>query len=90
MQLTEGEFTDAIEVIDGKQYLKCKFSNCQLVYRGGQLPSMNGCHFHNCRWQFEDAADRTLVFMRLLYHGMGKHGADMIESAFNTIRTPLE
>ena len=89
MQAVRQDYNGVTEVIDGNQYTECKFENCQMIYRGGDIPSIKSCHFNNCTWQFEEAAERTLVFMRLIYHGMGDNGPQMIESAFKTIREPI-
>jgi len=82
-------FTGATEVIDGNQYNECSFQNCRLIYRGGEMPRISGCHFENCQWQFEEAAERTLIFMRQLYHGMGTGGAQLIEATLTQLRQPL-
>jgi hypothetical protein len=82
-------FKDSTEVLDGRQFTNCEFRNCTVVYRGGTLPAMNGCHFQDCHWQFEDAAERTMVFMRVLYHGMGEGGKRMVEAAFAQTRQPI-
>jgi hypothetical protein len=82
-------FTGATEVIDGNQYNECQFHNCRLIYRGGEMPRISGCHFENCQWQFEEAAERTLIFMRQLYHGMGTGGAQLIEATLAQLRQPL-
>ncbi len=82
-------FTGVTEVIDGNQYNECHFQNCRMIYRGGELPRISGCHFENCQWQFEDAAERTLIFMRQLYHGMGSGGAQLVEATLAQLRQPL-
>jgi hypothetical protein len=43
----------------------------------------------NCQWQFGDAAERTLNFMRQVYHGMGQGGAELVEATLNAIRQPV-
>jgi hypothetical protein len=81
--------SNASEVIDGNAYTDCRFDNCKLIFRGGEIPRISGCHFENCQWQFEDAAERTLVFMRQLYHGMGPGGAQLVEATLAQLRQPL-
>ena len=81
--------SNASEVIDGNTYTDCRFDNCKLVFRGGEIPRISGCHFENCQWQFEDAAERTLIFMRQLYHGMGPGGAQLVEATLAQLRQPL-
>ncbi len=44
---------------------------------------MSGCRFDDCNWQFEEAAERTLVFMRHLYHGMGPGGIQLVEATLS-------
>lgn len=82
-------YTNATEIIDGNDYQDCRFENCKMVFRGGEIPRISGCHFENCQWQFEDAAERTLIFMRQLYHGMGAGGAQLIEATLAQLRQPL-
>ena len=81
-------FAETTEVLDGNEFADCKFDNCQLLYRGGVIPKVEGCQFNNCQWRFEDSAERTLVFMRQLYHGMGAGGKQLMESTMNYIRQP--
>lgn len=89
MEYRDKTFSDVTEALDGNQYFNCRFENCQIIYRGGQLPGVNGCHFQDCRWQFEDAADRTMMFMRMLYHGLGDSGPKLVEGAFDAVRAPI-
>jgi hypothetical protein len=86
MQRNGETISNATEIIDGNQYHDCRFENCQLVFRGGELPTINRCHFENCKWQFEDAAERTLLFMKSLYHGMGPGGVELIEATLSALR----
>lgn len=66
----------ANEVVDGKEYVDCKFNQCTLIYKGGEIPKMTKCQFTNCDWQFQESAARTLVFMANLYHGGAQHVID--------------
>lgn len=79
-------FSNAIEVVDGNQYSECRFENCQMVYRGGEIPTIANSHFQDCEWRFEDAAERTLHFMKHLYHGMGPGGVQLIEATLAMLR----
>jgi hypothetical protein len=90
MESSGKSFSNASETIDGNIYTDCRFDNCKLVYRGGEMPRISGCHFENCQWQFEDAAERTLVFLRQLYHGMGPGGAQLVEATLAQLRQPLQ
>lgn len=89
MQKSGQSFSNSTEVLDGNEYENCKFDNCQIVYGGGEIPRITNCQFGNCQWQFADAAERTLNFMRQVYHGMGKGGAEIIDATLNAIRQPV-
>ncbi len=90
MQSTGKTFSKSNELLDGNSYSDCKFEDCRLFYRGGDVPAISGCHFQNCTWHFENAAQRTLIFLKLLYHGMGPNGAELVESALKEIREPMK
>jgi hypothetical protein len=90
MDVNGKTFTGATEVIDGNHYTDCRFENCTLVYRGGDIPHINGCQFDSCLWHFDGAAERTLIFMRQVYHGMGAGGRQLIEATMQQLRLPPE
>lgn len=54
-------------MLDGETFSQCQFSACRLVYAGGPLPQFDGCHFEACEWKFEDAAARTLSYLKLMW-----------------------
>ena len=70
--------------IDGNAYQRCQFSNCTLVYSGGELPQIEHCSLTDCRWQFADAATRTIQFMSALYTDPASR--PLVEQIFNSIR----
>jgi len=88
MQHTDETISNTTDVIDSNHYERCRFEGCILVYRGGELPYINGCQFDNCSWQFHDAADRTLSLLHQFYHGMGEGGVKMVEATFAQLRQP--
>ena len=51
--------------LDGNTFERCSFSQCRLVYNGGPgLPVLRNCLMSpDCRWHFDEAAGRTLVFL---------------------------
>lgn len=69
--------------LDGHSYDGCTFRNCQLVYRGGEPPTIINCSFYGVTFGFDDAAGRTVNFMSLLFHGGFRH---VIDATFNNIR----
>jgi hypothetical protein len=87
MATSEGfKYENSTEVLDGNVYKACEFTKCRLVYRGGLPPSVSQCRFSDCEWFFEDAADRTVAFMKAIYHGMGEGGRQVIDATFENIR----
>lgn len=72
--------------IDGHSYKNCKFKGCEIIYSGGDLPSVVGCEFHETKWTMDGAAARTLLMLKSVYHGMGDGGKTLIEDTFNNIR----
>jgi hypothetical protein len=88
MEYIEKTFTEVPQVVDGNKYMNCRFERCAVSYRGGEIPAMINCYFEDCTWHFEDAAERTLTYMHLLYHGMGENGRTMIERTVAQICGP--
>jgi hypothetical protein len=74
-------FTDSDVELD--EFIKCKFTNCNLDYRGGKVPMIRECSFDRPRISLADAAENTLGFMYALYHGGFKI---IIEATFDNIR----
>jgi hypothetical protein len=56
--------------LDGEAFEDCTFSACRLVYAGGELPQFDRCRFEDCDWRFEEAAGRTLAYLKLMW-GVG-------------------
>jgi hypothetical protein len=79
-------FENETVVIDGNEYRACKFHRCQMVYNGGEFPKLIDCNCSECAWGFDDAAGRTISFMRAMYQGGGSGGKELIEGTFRNIR----
>lgn len=58
--------------LDGEQFSDCEFRGCRLVYAGGETPVFDNCRFENCEWKFEDAAERTLAYLKVVWNSNGK------------------
>jgi hypothetical protein len=84
-KFTEQIFRDSTEVIDGGEFDHCEFTNCTLLYKGGTLPILKNCQFKECRFTFEDAAERTINFLKIMYHGFSD-GHRMVEHIFDQVR----
>jgi hypothetical protein len=72
-------------VLDGNEFIGCKFQNCKMVYRGGEVPRLQHCHFTQCTWHLDDAAQRTVMFLRGIYHS-GPGGRELVEDTLRHIR----
>jgi hypothetical protein len=54
--------------LDGESFVGCEFVSCRLVYSGGELPHFESCRFDGCEWKFDEAADRTRSYLRLMWN----------------------
>jgi len=67
MAIYENEtFTNKNIVVDGNRYNACVFSNCALIFKGGELPTFDRCTFRSTGIQLDDAAQDTLDYLRVL------------------------
>ncbi len=60
-----------------------QFVDCNLIYAGGQPPTLTNCNFDNCTFTFAEGAGRTLALLAALYHGGFK---GLIEDTFKNVR----
>lgn len=58
--------------LDGGAFDDCDFIGCRLVYAGGEPPSFSGCRFDDCEWKYEEAAARTLSYLRQVWDAGAK------------------
>lgn len=65
-------------VIDGNEYLGCKFENCTIVFCGAAPVVLDACTFEGCQWTFDGPAARTAQFMAALYQ-MGGSAQALIQ-----------
>jgi hypothetical protein len=49
----------SIVTLDEKHFVRCEFSECQLVYAGGDF-ALTETKLHNCQFKFMGAAQRTV------------------------------
>lgn len=76
-------FRDQSIVLDGNEYIGCRFERCEIIFTGGSLPKLIGNHFDDCRYTFDGPAARTVQLMAALYSGGAQQ---LIEATFETIR----
>ena len=74
--------------LDGNDYLRCTFKECELVYSGSGSVGLDDCVFASCEWSLDGAASATMRFLRGVYHGVGDYGQQMVASLFAEIRRP--
>jgi hypothetical protein len=80
-----GKILTGREVLDGNEYRKCAFENCDVEYHGGDLPSLVDCAFTNIRWVWGHGAQRTMQFLSAIYSN-GNGGQELVEGIFTAIR----
>lgn len=80
------KFENQVVQLDGNQYIRCTFQGCTLQYGGSEIPTLKDNEFNRCKWEFTDAAERTIKFMIGLYRGAGEGGRELIEQTFKNIR----
>jgi hypothetical protein len=83
MSTVDREFVNQRVVIDGGEFVRCRFIACTFVYSGGPPPRFDQCAIDNPKFVFEGAAQNTLGVLAGLYHGGFK---TMVEGTFQSIR----
>ena len=53
--------------LDNKRFVGCKFTNCTLRYKGGQVEWDKNTIFISCRWDFLDDAGRTVKVLNIAH-----------------------
>jgi hypothetical protein len=70
--ISKREHTGQRVVLDGRNFVDCKFTNCTLVIEGGALFQMNRCVISDdCKFAVEGAAKNCLDALKLMLHGGG-------------------
>jgi len=82
-KFTQRTFSRREVTLDGSSFENCRFEGCTLSYNGGVPPSLSGCHFEKCSWQFGNDAANTIGFLSGMYNGGFD---DLIEATFHEIR----
>lgn len=52
--------------VDGNTYFDCLFNGARLIYEGGVPPGFSNCTFTDSNFAFQEAAGRTLAFLRAM------------------------
>jgi len=85
-KISEKHFSGDVVKIDSSVYFKCIFKDSEIVFCADDNLLLDTCEFHNCLWSFGGAAERTLNFMKSIYHGVGGDGKKIIDSTFENIK----
>ena len=82
-RFTHNTFTNDRIQLDGHEFYSNHFRNCVLVYGGGPL-QMSDNLLENVRWEFVDAAARTMALVASFYQqgGQSKQFVEMLLSTF--------
>jgi hypothetical protein len=58
--------------LDGETFTSCEFRDCRMVYAGGEPPVFDHCKFVDCDWKQDEAAARTLAYLKVLWNAGAK------------------
>jgi hypothetical protein len=87
MKYQKHTFENSTEEIDGNEYEECEFRNCRIVFRGGALPIMSHCHFIHPQFFMKDAAERTMLLLKGMYHS-GDSMRHIVERSIEKLVSP--
>ena len=59
-------FTGETCEMDGRDFLRCTFRDCEIIYRG-RLLRVDDCRFERCDYVFRDAASNTIAYLQKLW-----------------------
>jgi hypothetical protein len=71
-------------ILDGNEFQNCELRHCNLVFKGHSNVKLEHCTIIGCTWQFEDAAQRTVVMLKQLYQS-GHVGREIVEAIFRSV-----
>ena len=74
--------------LDGHEFVGNNFENCVLVYGGGPLKMHNNV-LNNVRWEFVDAAARTVALLASFYQS-GGDSRKFVEILLATFGKPVQ
>ena len=90
MKVRNQEFNgDDIE-LDGNAFEGCIFRKCRMQYRGKAGVVLVECVFEDVEWSFQDAAQITAGFLRVLTDTTGDYGRSLLVNSFPCLREWLK
>ena len=81
---TKEHFEKQTLLLDGNEFHNCEIKRCNLVYKGREPVKLEHCHLAGCTWQFEDAAQRTVLMLKGLYQS-GQVGREIVDAIFRSV-----
>ncbi len=79
-------FENQTVILDGNEFIRCEMRRCNLIYKGREPVKLEQCHIASCTWQFEDAAQRTVMMLKGLYLS-GPVGKEIVEAIFRSVNS---
>lgn len=87
MQFVVGEtFIDRTLFIDGVTFERCRFVQCQFLYRAKDPALFEDCTLDQCEWVFKDAAENMFALLSSLYRGTNDEGRSLVTTIFEGIK----
>ena len=86
MKISSQTFRNMDIRLDFGDFENCNFEDCKMVYGGYGPVRMVGNTFIKVSWFFADAAQNTIGFLTVMYHGAGDGGRKLVESTFENIK----
>lgn len=81
---TNKRFKNDEIVVDGNEYIDCRFDNCVLIFEGGEPPIFKGCSFASIKIQLQGEASRTTSYLNKLFNnGL----PDEVEQVLDDVKT---
>ena len=77
-------FENQTVILDGNEFIHCEMRRCNLIYQGRDSVKLEHCQIAGCTWQFEDAAQRTVMMLKGLYLS-GHVGKEIVEAIFRNV-----
>ena len=71
-------------ILDGNEFDHCELRDFALVFKGLEQVKLEHCRISGCTWKFEDAALRTVMMLKGLWHS-GHAGRDIVEAIFRNV-----
>ncbi len=75
MKYTEMKHDGKKVTVDFNEYIECEFNDCEIIYKGGNLPVFEKCNFNNCQFSLVEKADNTIGYLSFLYQNISEGGA---------------